>query len=40
VGVAGVLVAVLAALAAWQMGVFGGPRPLTQLRQRLGIGPA
>jgi polysaccharide biosynthesis transport protein len=38
-GVAGVLVAVLAALAAWQMGVFGGARPLTQLRQRLGIGP-
>ena len=36
----GLLVA--AALAAWQMGVFGpgGSRPLAQLRQRLGIGPA
>jgi succinoglycan biosynthesis transport protein ExoP len=40
VGVAGVLVAVLTVLAAWQMGVFGGTRPLAQLRQRLGIGPA
>ena len=40
VGVAGGVVAV-AALAAWQMGVFDpGSRPLTQLRQRLGIGPA
>jgi polysaccharide biosynthesis transport protein len=40
VGVAGGLLVVLAALAAWQMGVFGGSRPLDQLRQRLGIGPA
>jgi succinoglycan biosynthesis transport protein ExoP len=41
VGVAGGVLVGVAALAAWQMGVFGpGSRPLTQLRQRLGIGPA
>jgi Mrp family chromosome partitioning ATPase/uncharacterized protein involved in exopolysaccharide biosynthesis len=40
---AAVVVALLAgaALIAWQLGVFGaGSRPLDQLRQRLGIGPA
>ncbi len=36
-----VLLAALAAVAAWQMGVFGaGSRPLDLLRQRLGVGPA
>jgi polysaccharide biosynthesis transport protein len=40
VGVVGVLAAVLAAVA-WQLGVFApGARPLMQLRERLGIGPA
>jgi polysaccharide biosynthesis transport protein len=40
VGMAGGLLVALAALAGWQMGVFGPSQPLTQLRQRLGIGPA
>jgi Mrp family chromosome partitioning ATPase len=40
-GVLAVLLAALAAVAAWQMGVFGaGSRPLDLLRQRLGIGSA
>jgi capsular exopolysaccharide synthesis family protein len=39
-GVAGGLFAVFAGLTAWQLGAFGaGGRPLSQLRQRLGIGP-
>jgi Mrp family chromosome partitioning ATPase/uncharacterized protein involved in exopolysaccharide biosynthesis len=39
--VLGGLLAVFAGLTAWQMGAFGGDgRPLAQLRQRLGIGPA
>jgi Mrp family chromosome partitioning ATPase len=39
-GVLGGLLGVLGALTAWQMGAFGEARPLAQLRQRLGIGPA
>ncbi|HEU4371125.1 MAG TPA: polysaccharide biosynthesis tyrosine autokinase [Methylomirabilota bacterium] len=40
-GVLGGLLGVLAAVGAWQAGVFGPDgRPLAQLRQRLGIGPA
>jgi Mrp family chromosome partitioning ATPase/uncharacterized protein involved in exopolysaccharide biosynthesis len=35
-----VLFAAVAAIAAWQMGMFGTSRPLDQLRQRLGIGPS
>jgi Mrp family chromosome partitioning ATPase/uncharacterized protein involved in exopolysaccharide biosynthesis len=38
--VLGVALAAAAALAAWQLGVFGSSRPLDHLRQRLGIGPS